>query len=195
MKQVLLKRIHSPFAMLGGCTSPSSSHLWGNSNLMPECARRRAAFLLSSSLLNCWVTRFLCTGFTLLPLSPPATSSGMGGRREGEVKGRKKMFMFTQDHYYDTAESHIKASPQAAREGWRREISDCKRNCLPLFFNRRRLAIKQAANIIWFQINHQCYALADTFCEFQGTDKALCCDLEELSSCCDFFNSPTATVS
>lgn len=84
------KEYAAPFAMLGGCTSPSSSHLWGNSNLMPECARRRAAFLLSSSPLNCWVTRFLCTGFTLLPLSPPATSSGMGGRREGEVKGRKK---------------------------------------------------------------------------------------------------------
>lgn len=160
---------------------------------MPECARRIVAFPLSSSLLNCWVTHFLCIHFTLLPLSPPATSYGMGGRREREVKA-EKMFMFTQDHYYDTAGSHIKASLQAAREGWRREISDCKTNCLPLFFNRRRLAITQVANLIWFPIGQWCYALANMFCEFQGTDKALCCDLEELSSCCDFFNSPTATV-
>lgn len=62
-----------------------------------------------------------------------------------------------------------------------------RKTASPLFFNRRRLAIKQAANLIWFPISHPCYVLADMFCEFQGTDKALCCDLEELSSCCDFF--------
>lgn len=187
------------------CTAPLPC--WGAAHLHPHpisegtatwCQSVQGEELPFCSAAPCWTAESHifsalgshCSHSVHLPLH----LGWVGGEKE-RWRAEKKMFMFTQDHYYDTAESHIKASPQAAREGWRREISDCKRNCLPLFFNRRRLAIKQAANIIWFQINHQCYALADTFCEFQGTDKALCCDLEELSSCCDFFNSPTATVS
>lgn len=169
----------------------ASSHLWGNSNLMAQCASRIAAFQLSSSLLNCWVTRFLCIEFTLLPLSPPATSSGMGGRREGEVKA-EKMFVFTQDHYYDTAGSHMKTSLQAARGGWRREISDYKKkekqpppllqqeetghqaSCKPHLIPHQSPMLRACWYVLWIS---------------RYQDKALCCDLEELSSCCDFFST------
>lgn len=140
-----------PFPLLVSCKTPSINGLFSSLKEQEPATRVcKENSCLSTQQLP---AELLSHTFSLHSFSHcshsvhlPLHLGWVGGEKK-EVKQEKKTFMFTQDHYYDTAGSCIRASLQAAREGWRRETSDCKINCLPLFFCKR-LASEQMVNLI-----------------------------------------------